>query len=60
MKLYKVTRINGIGNVEMDIVDESYVVRVEPVYSTIGTDKQKSALTLVYGEHLERFGETIE
>lgn len=53
MKLCRLTKVDELGNITMDIVDEKYIVKVAPIYNTIDKYKERTALNLLYGEHLD-------
>jgi hypothetical protein len=46
------TKIDELGDVIEEIVDESYIVTIKPEYDTM-LYKQKTKENLVYGEHIE-------
>jgi len=51
-KVGHLTKIDDMGGVTTDIVDESYVITDKPIYNT-DLFKNKSKQNLVFGEHVE-------
>lgn len=51
-KVGHLTKIDDMGGVTTDIVDESYVITDKPIYNT-DLFKNKSKQNLVFGEHIE-------
>lgn len=51
-KIGHLISINDNGQVEMDIVDEDYVISTKPIYDT-RLFKNKTKDNLVYGEHID-------
>jgi hypothetical protein len=50
----KLTKIDEHGHILQDIVNDDYIVTVEPVYNTM-IQKEKNMYNLVIGEHLEQW-----
>lgn len=51
-KMYHLTKVNEEGELVQDIVTEDYKVTEKPVYNDV-IYKEKTARSLVFGEHLE-------
>jgi hypothetical protein len=51
-KVGHLTKINDVGNVETDIVDENYKITDKPIYN-LDLFKNKTKDNLIFGEHID-------
>lgn len=51
-KVGYLTKIDDVGNVTLEIVDETYTITTKPIYNTT-LIKNKSKNNLLYGEHID-------